>query len=195
MGMFLCGMTIWYAYIVWGRIPFAACNLVTATTAVRANLGLSIFAYSNLVLMFGWSAWWMVSFASTIYVTSGCNGQGVCESDGNGVVTFLLLLSFYWTSSVIRNTVHVTVAGVVGTWWFVPTEAASFCSSAVRESYVRSMTTSFGSICMGSLLVAIVEALEKTVKNQREERDGLILCLAQCLLACLRDVIEYFNTW
>lgn len=169
MGIFLTGMTIWYAYVVWGRIPFAACNLVTATTAVRANLGLSIFAYSNLLLMFGWAAWWMVAFASTIYVTSGCNGQGVCESEGNGIVMFFLFLSFYWTSSVIKNTLHVTVAGVgelildgielnnlsdvkltsycitVGTWWFVPTEASSFCSSAVRDSYARSMTTSFGS--------------------------------------------------
>ncbi|KAL3781243.1 hypothetical protein ACHAWO_009875 [Cyclotella atomus] len=195
MGIFLTGMTIWYAYVVWGRIPFAACNLVTATTAVRANLGLSIFAYSNLLLMFGWAAWWMVAFASTIYVTSGCNGQGVCESEGNGIVMFFLFLSFYWTSSVIKNTLHVTVAGVVGTWWFVPTEASSFCSSAVRDSYARSMTTSFGSICMGSLVVAIVETLENTVKNQREESDGLLLCLAQCILACLRDVIEYFNTW
>jgi len=48
---------------------------------------------------------------------------------------------------------------------------------------------------MGSLLVAFVEALESTIKNRREESDGLLLCLAQCLLACLRDVIEYFNTW
>lgn len=84
---------------------------------------------------------------------------------------------------------------LVGTWWFVPTEASSFCSSAVRDSYLRSMTTSFGSICMGSLLVAIVEALESMVRNEREESDGLLLCLLQCLLACLRDVIEYFNTW
>lgn len=195
MGMFLTGITIWYAYVVWGRIPFAACNLVTATTAVRANLGLSILAYSTLVLMFGWSVWWMVSFTSTIYVTSGCDGQGVCENESNGLVVFLLFLSFHWTTSVIRNTVHVTVAGVVSTWWFVPTEAASFCSSAVRDSYVRSMTTSFGSICMGSLLVAIVEALENMVKRQREDSDGLLLCLAQCLLACLKDAIEYFNTW
>lgn len=48
---------------------------------------------------------------------------------------------------------------------------------------------------MGSLLVAIVEALESMVRNEREESDGLLLCLLQCLLACLRDVIEYFNTW
>lgn len=105
-------MTIWYAYIVWGRIPFAACNLVTATTAVRGNLGLSVLAYSSLPLMLGWSAWWMLSFASTIYVTSGCDGQGNCQGEANGFVIFLMLLSFHWTSSVIRNTVHVTVAGV-----------------------------------------------------------------------------------
>jgi hypothetical protein len=39
-GIFLFALTVYYAYVVWGRIPFAACNLVTATTAVKANLGL-----------------------------------------------------------------------------------------------------------------------------------------------------------
>lgn len=112
LGIFLSGMAVWYAYIVWARIPFAACNLVTATTAIRANLGLSLMAYSTLILMFGWSVWWMVSFVSTIYVTSGCDGQGRCENEANIPVVFLLMLSFYWTSSVIRNTLHVTVAGV-----------------------------------------------------------------------------------
>ena len=112
MGMFLLGITIWYAYAVWGRIPFAACNLVTATTAVKSNLGLSIMAYSTLILMFGWSCWWMISFVSTVYVTSGCNGEGVCEREANGAVVFLLFVSGHWTTAVIRNTVHVTVAGV-----------------------------------------------------------------------------------
>ncbi|KAL9186603.1 hypothetical protein ACHAXT_005841 [Thalassiosira profunda] len=196
-GIFLFALTCYYAYVVWGRIPFAACNLVAATTAVRANLGLAFFAYNNLIIMVGWSMWWMVAFTSTVYITSGCDGQGNCENEPSGFLVFALLLSYYWTFQVIKNVVHVTVAGTVGTWWFVPTEASSCCSHAVRDSFVRSVTTSFGSICMGSLLVAIVEASKQMVRNLRESEDGggVLLCLAECLLSCLQDILEYFNTW
>jgi len=85
----------------------------------------------------------------------------------------------------------------VGTWWFTPIEARSFCSRGVRDSFVRSVTTSFGSICLGSLLVAIVEAAKNMVRNLRNSEDGggVLLCLAECLLSCLQDIMEYFNSW
>ncbi|KAL7530016.1 hypothetical protein ACHAXR_003274 [Thalassiosira sp. AJA248-18] len=196
-GLFLFGLTVYYAYIVWGRIPFAACNLVSATTAVKANLGLAFFAYSSLPIMIGWSAWWIVSFVSTVYITSGCDAQGNCENEPSNLLVFAMLLSYYWTFQVIKNVIHVTVAGTVGTWWFVPTEGSSCCSRGVRDSFLRSVTTSFGSICMGSLLVAIVEASKAMVRNLRESDDGggIFLCIAECLLSCLQDILEYFNTW
>ena len=147
--------------------------------------------------MIGWSAWWLVSFVSTVYVTSGCDGEGNCQSEPSGFLIFALLLSYHWTFQVIKNVVHVTVAGTVGTWWFVPTEASSCCSRGVRDSYIRAVTTSFGSICMGSLLVAIVEASKNMVRHLRESEDGggIFLCLAECLLRCLQDILEYFNQW
>jgi len=196
-GILLLAFTAYYAYVVWGRIPFAACNLVTATTAVKANLGLAFFAYGNLFIMVGWSSWWLVTFTSTVYVLSECDSSGNCAKETNGFIVFLLMLSYYWTYQVVKNVLHVTVAGTVGTWWFVPTDAATFCSSAVRQSYVRSVTTSFGSICFGSLLVAILEALKSMVRNLRESEDGggILLCLAECLLAFLADIMEYFNQW
>lgn len=197
IGIFLFVFTIYYVYAVWGRIPFAASNLVVATTAVKSNLGLSILAYSSLPIMLGWSCWWLVSFVSTVYVASGCDGQGNCASEPPGILVFALLLSYYWTFQVIKNVVHVTVAGAVGTWWFVPSEGTSFCSDGVKDSLVRSITTSFGSICLGSLLVAIIEALKTMVRNLRESEDGggILLCLAECILACLADMMEYFNMW
>mmetsp|Transcript_20316 Transcript_20316/g.40212 ORF Transcript_20316/g.40212 Transcript_20316/m.40212 type:complete len:589 (-) Transcript_20316:182-1948(-) len=197
MGIFLTGLTIYYAYIVWGRIPFAACNLASATTAVKANLGLAPLAYSSLIFMFGWSIWWMITFVSTMYIAGNCDGQGNCQNEPSGWLVFPLMLSYHWTFQVIKNVVHVTVAGTVGTWWFVPTEAASFCSHAVRDSWLRSVTHSFGSICLGSLLVAIVEAAKNMVRNLRESDDGggIFLCIAECLLSLLQDVLEYFNQW
>jgi hypothetical protein len=111
----MAAFSAYYAYIVWVRIPFAAANLVSAVTAVRANLGLAFYAYTSLFLTFGWSLWWSISFLSTLYVTNGCNYQGECEKEANGFIVFLFLVSYFWVIQVIGNVVHVTTAGTVGT--------------------------------------------------------------------------------
>jgi hypothetical protein len=41
------------------------------------------------------------------------------SSDGSEVgVLFGMIFSMYWTLQVIKNILHTTIAGVVGTWYF-----------------------------------------------------------------------------
>jgi hypothetical protein len=103
--MFVIG--ICYAKMVWPRIPFAAANLHTALTAVKSNMGLTVIAYGALVVAFGWSLLWFI-------------GMGHAVFSSNGPIVFLLLVSYFWVHQVLTNTIHVTTAGTIGTWWFVP---------------------------------------------------------------------------
>lgn len=185
----------YYCYIVWNKIPFAAANLITATTAVRANIGLAFFAYTNLFTTFFWSLWWAIAFIATSYVLGECDAEGNCQQEIKGGLVFLFLVSYFWTAQVIKNVVHTTVAGTVGTFWFAPLEANGCCSRGVRDSYCRSITTSFGSICLGSLIVAIIQAIKEIVHSMREHNDSLLACLADCILGCLESLAEYFNQW
>jgi hypothetical protein len=93
---------------------------------------------------------------------------------------------------------HAIVAGVVSTWWFVPEEASHCCSKAIWGSTVRATTSSFGSICFGSLLVAIIQTLRAMCENARNNEDvdgcaAFLLCLVDCCLRCLEEILEYFN--
>ena len=187
--------TLYYTYVIWKRIPFAASTLVTAITAIKCNMGLSFFAYNNLVLTFLWSMWWSLAFVATAYVVSDCNigEDAYCENELNGGVLFLFLISFFWVCQVIKNIVHCTVAGTVGTWWFIPNDAKSCCSSAVINSYYRSITTSFGSICFGSLIVAIIQATREIVNSMRTQENSLFLCLIDCVLGLLEYLAKQFN--
>ena len=105
--------------------------------------------------------------------------------------------------SILQNTIQVTVAGVMGTWCFDKDDAASCCSPAVISSLYRSLTYSFGSICFGSLVQAIVTALRVIVENARNSRNNqtnqdcgaLLICILDCILSCLEDIVEYFNQW
>lgn len=79
----------------------------------------------------------------------------LCGGSGVGVAAFFLLLALFWGQQVVQNILTCTTAGVVATWWYRERSEGS-----VTGSLYRSMTTSFGSICFGSLLVAILQTLE-----------------------------------
>ena len=57
------------------------------------------------------------------------------------------------------------------------------------------MTTSFGSVCFGSLLVAILQALRVVAETAQAEEGGIGTCIAVCILSCLESLLEYFNKW
>lgn len=172
------------------RIPFAAVNMTTAITAVRANLGIVLIAYLFPILGIAWVLLWMVAFLGlydTVYSSGGNDGGSSGVAYG---YLFLLFLSMFFTEQVLENSVQCTISGVVGTWWIAPQDNG-FCSGAVCGSFVRTVTTSFGSICFGSLLVAIIRALEQLARSAREEGDaGILACIAECLLSCLAGLVE-----
>jgi Plasma-membrane choline transporter len=237
---FLIG--ICYARAVWSRIPFATANLVTGCTAIRGNCGVIFTTFVFEALAFGWTMLWclacLATFNSTYSCTQNAKGQQVCTQVNYGYL-FLLLLSYYFTHQVIQNTVHVIVAGTVGTWWFSP-EDSGCCSSGVMGATVRyetrlvvqsriwfaggkqswivparvhklttytfcffvglfllsALTTSFGSICFGSLIAAIVQALRALANEAQNNGDAALLaCIAQCILGCIQSCVEYFNKW
>ena len=90
----------------------------------------------------------------------------------------------------------MSAAGTVGTWWFTPSDANSFFSSAVTSSFRRAMTYSFGSICLGSLVVAILQILVDYFRRlQRNRACIMLICIIQCILIFLESLMEYFNKW
>jgi hypothetical protein len=92
----------------------------------------------------------------------------------------------------------------MATWCFDQDDADGCCSSAVMNSTHRSLTYSFGSICFGSLLQALISVLRFVVESARSLRDrddecggcgALVLCILECLARLLEDIIDYFNQW
>ena len=169
---------------VWSRIPFASVNLLTACTAVKKNCGVVFVSYLYVILAFGWSILWTIALAGVydqVIVTVN-NNQQAEENYINYGYYFLLFLSFFFTHQVIQNCTHVTVSGTVGSWWFSP-EHSGCCSGGVMGSVIRTLTTSFGSVCFGSLLVAILQATKAVAQAARGEEGGsFLLCIAEVSL-------------
>lgn len=68
------------------------------------------------------------------------------------------------------------------------------------KSAGRALTTSFGSICYGSLIIALIQLLRALVRNAADQaaQDGnmfaffCIFCV-DCLLSIIEAIAQYFN--
>jgi hypothetical protein len=210
LGLFSFAVGICYAKVVWPRIPFAAANLNTALTAVRQNMGLTAVAYFFLTIAFGWSVFWFLGLGDALsgtnlpivfllfvsyfwvhQVVTNTVHVTVTGVIGTLISRNLLIMLIYTRLRTVLFTVSLFCCSFSGTWWFIPGEANSFWSKALTDSFSRATTYSFGSICFGSLLVAIVKALRALEHYTRENDDmSALQCIIQCILSCIESIIE-----
>jgi len=138
------------------------------------------------VVIWIFAAWAYVISAQQKTTTNPQTGEE--EPQGpNQIIVFLLLISLYWGVNVWRNVSHTTTCGVAAAWFF----SAGHTENLSKAAYKRTMTTSFGSVCVGSLLVAILQALRAMLKSNKNGCGGL----AVCLLACIERIMRYFNKY
>lgn len=200
--LLLCTIGNYYYYnSVQNRIPFATAVLSTAIKAIKQNLfGLLSTAYCLILVQVLYLVIWgisiigVASYFETAYKTSNENDEHT-KKFLQSLSYFTLILSLYWTLEIIKNILLVTTAGTVATWFFQPERAAP-----VRSSLFRSLTTSFGSICFGSLLVAIIQTLRDSihlirnnVNNSSRNRNMLqvvFLCILDQLISWLEAAVR-----
>jgi hypothetical protein len=194
LGFFLlviAGLHALFYYWWRHRIPFAVAMLKTISDRIQDFPATAYTAYFGLGITMVWIVFW----TWTVSVVQNINGGGVSY-----FVAFFLLLSFYWSIQVIKNVVHVTVSGVFATWYFFSGTLGIPANPTVK-SFKRAMTTSFGSICLGSLLVALLQTLRAIARSIRNDKGNsnaviaIIACLADCILGCLDSLLQYFNIY
>jgi Plasma-membrane choline transporter len=241
-----CVMGIWYAKSVWHRIPFATANVAVAMAAIHAHKGVLGLAYATLAQAILWTVLWSLAVVEVSMLQNNrrCDGSNSSSHNQNEYdvvaenynldctdsatvstqekwILLGLFLSLYWTSEVIRNVLHTTIAGVVGTFWFVGAPAiittpaagspANNHHTTIFDSWLRSSVYSFGSICLGSLLVAVVQVLQLLVRLGRSQRQqqqqrrhqreqvfdasSMLWCLLECIVDYLERLLEYINSW
>ncbi|KAJ3203555.1 putative choline transporter, neither null mutation nor overexpression affects choline transport [Dinochytrium kinnereticum] len=212
-------LRLWVAAVVWGifcvlfainyflvrnRIPFARVMLETCTRIIAQFNGTIFVGFIGLVISCVYSVVWIATVLGLFsYLKSRNLGNGALY----GILVGMLLI-MYWTNEVVRNTVHVTVSGTFATVYFTGAAAPGSKRIEVPEKAVtlkasgRALTTSFGPICFGSLLVAIIatlRAIANQARNEAADNGNIFLCLLatciSCLLACIQDLLEYFNKY
>jgi len=174
------------------RIPFAALLLSTVSGLIDKYPATVAVPFVAAICHVVWNIIWIFAFASayTLSIPSNPNNG----TDLSILVYVVFVFFYYWAGQVFTNTVHVTICGVFGTWYF----QMNNMQNPTRNSAKRALTTSFGSICYGALLIAIIKTLRFLAEQSRRSKSGMVAiigCMIACLLSCIERILQYFNTY
>lgn len=186
-------------------IRFTASCFKGVSNVYKSAPGVFLVATFVVVLQILWQAVSMAAMAPTFYeaqqdtearqAAAGDEEEASMSPYTGGV--FALLLSYYWGAQVCSNLLHITCSGIVGRWYFNKgTESA--VSSATKQAF----TNFFGSVCFGSLLVALIQTLKHLAEQKRSDsrRNGsageaILAMILVCILDVLESLAKIFNTF
>lgn len=181
---------VWF-YFARRRIPFAAAVLRAATRVLSKYKAIFVYKVLMVLILFVYTTFW--SYVLVRPLNHGAkDDEEFTGFDGFTVCFFVFV--YFWVMQVLPNVLFVTTAGVTATWYFVGWE--NMPENPTWKSFCRATTTSFGSICFGSLIVAIIQFMRWLVESSRRDGDGgFLTCCLACLLSCLESIVRYFNTY
>ncbi|QDZ23915.1 choline transporter-like protein [Chloropicon primus] len=105
---------------------------------------------------------------------------------GGDILMFFLLL---WFTQVIKYIAHTSIAGVTAMWYY-----GKRPFSPIRKALKRSMTTSFGSIALGALIVGISRSFGICAAYLRTSVNVIMQIFGLCVLL-VDNVLGTFNIY
>lgn len=195
-----------FAFYTWiPRIPFSALMLRTTIKVADTHGHVYLVSFFGGLIGAIYAAYFSVTFTAVYVKWSPTGNNQSCASGTScsyatvgGLVAFITFTSF-WFSEWLKNTIHTTVAGVYGSWYY---NSRAYPTGVTRGALRRSLTYSFGSISLGSLIVAIVnfvKMLAQSAQSQAGQQGDIaawiFFCIANCLISCLQWVIEFVNRY
>ncbi|KAF2152071.1 DUF580-domain-containing protein [Myriangium duriaei CBS 260.36] len=193
-------------FITWiPRIPFSAVMLTTSVDVAKRYGHVWLVSFIGGLLATAFGAWYSVTLVA-VYVKyePGNNpscGQGAGGCSSGKVIGLVVFITFaaYWISEWLKNTIHTIISGVYGSWYFC---SGNMPKGVTRGAARRALTYSFGSISLGSLIVAIINFLRQlcSVARQDAAQNGnlgveILFCVLQCLIGILDWAVQFLNRY
>lgn len=180
-------LEIFVVYLWRHRISFSALLLETTVSVISDypnTITASVVQYLTQLVYF---ALWIITMDGLYTYTH----KESMPSLFNGI-TIYLFFSLFWTTQVLTNVMHVTVAGVFATFYFI-VGSNQIAQNPTLSSFRRAITWSFGSVVFGSLIVAIIQLLRFLFQSIRGNNNNLIASCIDCIMQCLEQLVAYFN--
>ncbi|KAG0262185.1 hypothetical protein BG011_000236 [Mortierella polycephala] len=165
-----------------------------ACEILKDNPDMFFVSFGLMAVHVVFTAIWLVFFARVFllgHVEQAVGSKSWVLEDNFYPIAAYLIFIYMWTSAVLSNIQRVTLANVVSKWYF-------HSSKITEPALVNAMTTSFGSICLGALFIAIVQftvfALRNTAKKLKGHSFPLFVFIATCCRV-IQSLVENFNNY
>ncbi|ANZ77759.1 BA75_05125T0 [Komagataella pastoris] len=211
-GIVFLVFTLISAYCYWsmrGRIPFSATVLTIVIDVMKRNPSTLVTSLVGIIVSGAFAALFSATVVATYMKWTPSDENGNCSfNEGStscsrskviGILVFVFFAGYYITE-VIGNVIHVTISGVYGSWYYLSRSDQGMPRFPALGAFKRAMTWSFGSICFGSLIVALLQLLKTVIQILKNDAlqngDGwqaAILCCADCILGLIEWAVRYFN--
>jgi len=176
----VCGfLQVLFFFAFRSRIPFAALMLSTIVSIMWKFPSIFLASFLVILVQVGWT----VLFIFVVTYSTGVWTEWALY----GIFVYLFF-SYYWTSQVIKNVQHVTASGLFATYFFF-VGSPDFPKNPVAGSFSRAMTFSFGSICFGSLLVALIKTVRFVLRSLINNQ--YLRCFVDCILGCIDSMLRW----
>jgi len=153
-----CG---WMIYLWKGKLSFSIQLLETVMAITNRYPSTIAFTLLSVLLQLLFLLFWIsTTLATAMYWGKNADDNTVRSRK---LVLSFLALSLFWTMQVIQNISRVTISGVFATHYF-QRAPGMVISNPAWNSCRRAVTTSLGSIALGSLLVASVQVAKLFLK-------------------------------
>ncbi|KJX95679.1 protein pns1 [Zymoseptoria brevis] len=195
-------------FISWiKRIPFSVLMFQTAVDVSKKFGHVYLVSFMGGLIAALFAAWFAATLVAVYIRFQPSNNNPACAAGGSGgdcskatVIGLVVYITFagYWITEWLKNTIHVTISGVYGAWYFNPNNPAK---GATRGAAKRALTYSFGSIAFGSLIVAILDFLRFACSIARGNGGtgnpvaDCAFCILQCILGLIQWAIEFVNRY
>jgi Plasma-membrane choline transporter len=184
-----------FCFFTWiPRIPFSAFMLRTSIDVSKRYGHTYWVSFIGGLIGVAFAAWYSLTVVA-IYAKWDLSND---RATVTGLIVFVTF-AMYWISEVIKNVIHATIAGVYGSWFFC---SHNMPKGATRGALKRTLTYSFGSISLGSLIVAIINGLRQlcSIAQSDAQAQGNILgqiafCILQCFIGLLDWAVQFINRY
>jgi len=199
----LAALLVLLAIFLRKKIALTCAMIKEACRGVQHNTLLFPVLIIIVLAFLGFAAFWVSSF---VYLWS-IPDESVPVDTKVGTIHFnekvrnLMLyqvFAFFWITAFLSAVYQHVVAGSVAGWYFSRDVMANRPRVNAFTSLFHSVTTSFGSLAFGSLVLAVIQflnvLLELSKKSNTQNR--FLVCLIrglQCLLGCIQGIVQYIN--
>lgn len=194
------------------RIPFSKLVLQTVCYITRRFPSTMVVSLLFLILQTAYSGFWSLAFVGSFKYMEKYQSCAT-HTDRNGreyqsctnvkeiLAWVYMVFSFYWTSGVIINVLHTTICGTFATYYFFEGAPGGYPIKHVTlSSLKRATTNSFGSVCFGSLIVAVIQTVRAILRAVRDQSGDnmaveILACCIDCILGCIEGMVAFFNKY